>query len=132
MPFGETTQTIQATEQTVYSVTVYNKYDCEASVQMEIKPDCVSKSFIPTAFSPNGDGLNDVFRPTLINFEDYKLQVYNRWGELLYESKDVKAGWDGTFRGNPVQDGVYTYIMRYKTTEDMQWQNVGGVLTILR
>ncbi len=132
MPFGDTTQTIQATEQTVYSVTVYNKYDCEASAQMEIKPDCVSKSFIPTAFSPNGDGLNDVFRPTLINFEDYKLQVYNRWGELLYESKDVKAGWDGTFRGNPVQDGVYTYIMRYKTTEDMQWQNVGGVLTILR
>lgn len=132
MPTGETTQTIQATEQTIYTVTVYNDNECEGSDDFEVKPDCISKSFIPTAFSPNGDGLNDVFRPTLINFEDYSLSIYNRWGEKIYESTDVDEGWNGTYKGSLVQNGVYIFKMRYKTTEDLLWQNVGGTVNVVR
>jgi gliding motility-associated-like protein len=131
-PYGETTQTIQANEQLVYRVTVYNENGCEGSDDFEVRPDCISSSFIPTAFSPNDDGLNDVFKPTLINFEDYTLQIYNRWGQKIFESSDASIGWDGQFNGKTVQNGVYTYVMRYKTTEDNQWENVGGVVNVIR
>lgn len=132
MPYGENTQTIQATEQVMYTVTVYNENGCEGSATYEIRPDCVSKSFIPSAFSPNGDGLNDVFKPTLINFEEYELAVYNRWGEKIYESTDASIGWDGRYKGVAVQEGVYVFKMRYKTTEDNLWQNVGGMVNVVR
>ena len=132
MPYGETTQTIQATQQITYTVTVSNQYDCESEASFTVRPDCVSKSFIPTAFSPNGDGLNDVFKPTLINFEEYSLVVYSRWGEKIFESHDVNKGWDAFYQGEAVQDGAYHYFMRYKTTEDLKWQNVGGVVNVVR
>jgi gliding motility-associated-like protein len=132
MPYGETTQTIEATQQITYTVIVSNEYDCESTASFTVRPDCVSKSFIPTAFSPNGDGLNDVFKPTLINFENYSLEIYNRWGEKIFESTDVKLGWDASYQGEAVPDGVYHYFMRYKTTEDLQWQNVGGVVNVVR
>jgi gliding motility-associated-like protein len=132
MPYGETAQTIQATQQITYTVIVSNKYDCESTASFTVRPDCVSKSFIPNAFSPNGDGLNDIFKPTLINFENYSLEIYNRWGEKIFESTDVKLGWDAFYQGEAVQDGVYHYFMRYKTTEDLQWQNVGGVVNVVR
>ncbi|MGB1038463.1 MAG: gliding motility-associated C-terminal domain-containing protein, partial [Bacteroidia bacterium] len=131
-PFDENTQTIQATEQRVYKVTVINDNGCEGSDEMEVKPDCISKSFIPSGFTPNGDGLNDVFRPTLINYESYTLKVYNRWGEKIYEGHNAEEGWDGTYQGKIVPNGVYTYVMQYKTTEDLQWQNIGGVLNVIR
>jgi gliding motility-associated-like protein len=132
MPYGETTRTIQATEQITYTVLVSNEYECESTASFTVRPDCVSKSFIPTAFSPNGDGLNDVFKPTLINFEDYTLEVYNRWGEKIFESADASLGWNAYYNGKEVPDGVYHYFMRYKTTEDNQWQNVGGVVNVVR
>jgi len=131
-PFGETTQTIVADQQLVYRVTVYNENGCEGTDEFEVKPDCISTSFLPSAFSPNGDGLNDVFKPTLVNFEEYTLQIYNRWGEKIFESADAQDGWDGQYKGEKVQSGVYTYVMRYKSTEDNQWQNVGGVVSVVR
>ena len=132
MPYGQATKTIQATEQITYTVTVSNEYGCEGTGSFTVRPDCVSKSFIPSAFTPNGDGLNDIFRPTLINFEDYSLVIYNRWGEKIFESEDSAFGWDGTYNGAVVQNGVYSFVMRYKTTEDLQWQNVGGVVNVVR
>jgi len=132
MPYGQSTKTIQATYQITYSVTVSNEYGCEGTGSFTVRPDCVSKSFIPSAFTPNGDGLNDIFRPTLINFEDYRLVIYNRWGEKIFESDDSDFGWDGTYKGAAVQNGVYSFVMRYKTTEDLQWQNVGGVVNVVR
>ena len=131
-PYDETTQIIQATEQLIYRVTVYNENGCEGSDEMEIRPDCVSKFLIPEAFTPNNDGLNDVFKPTLVNYQEYTLLIYNRWGEKIFESSDADIGWDGTFKGLPVQMGVYTYVMRFKTTENLQWQNLGGVINLLR
>lgn len=132
MPYGETTQTIQAQDQTEYSVIVYNDNGCEGRDEFEIRSDCISTSFLPSAFSPNGDGLNDLFRPTLVNYEQFEMEIYNRWGELLFKSTDASIGWDGTYKGEVVPNGVYTYYMIYRTTEDMQWQNVGGVLNVIR
>ncbi len=70
------------------------------------------------AFSPNGDGLNDVFFVEgLESFPNTALTVYNRWGNSVYSSKDYKNNWTGTFNGNPAPDGTYFYIMRLENGE---------------
>jgi len=131
-PFGETSKTIWASEQTTYTVTVTSTLGCVGSDKFVIRPDCISKSFIPNAFSPNGDGLNDIFKPTLINFEKYTLSIYNRWGAKVFESNSAELGWDGLYNGRDAPQGVYSYVMRYKTTENDTWQNKSGALQLIR
>jgi gliding motility-associated-like protein len=73
-------------------------------------PECLDgKFFIPNAFSPNGDGNNDLFkvRTTLINIQDFYLAVYDRWGNKIFETKDKTEGWDGTYNGAQLSPNVY-------------------------
>jgi gliding motility-associated-like protein len=132
LPTGETTQVIQATEQTTYEVVVTNADGCEASGTFTIGSGCVSEYYIPTAFSPNEDGLNDVFKPTLVNFEQYELLIFNRWGEVIFRTKDVNQGWDGTYQGAPLEPGIYSYMMRFITTEDGEFQNKNGQVFLIK
>ena len=70
-------------------------------------------SFVPNAFSPNDDDVNDWFRPIGINGERFRsLEVFNRWGEKLFESGDINQGWDGNFGNIPQELGVYVYVIR--------------------
>lgn len=71
-----------------------------------------SKLFAPNAFSPNGDNLNDVFEAKGLYIKEYSIKVFNRWAEQLYESDECMKGWDATFSGNPVPDGVYVVMIR--------------------
>ncbi|MBR9859656.1 T9SS type B sorting domain-containing protein [bacterium] len=132
MPYGETTQQIIATEQIEYSVTVTNSDNCSSSDNFEVLPDCISHVHIPTAFSPNFDNINDVYKPTLINYQDYTIRIYNRWGELVFESNDVDRGWDGTYQGVDAPQGVYLYYISFTTTEEMLKRSYKGVLHLLR
>jgi len=80
------------------------------SVKVEFEP-CVCKFFLANAFSPNGDGLNDVFKPVYkCNFEDYQLIIYNRWGQEVFKTKDPDQGWDGA----NAPPGVYLLKIYYK------------------
>nr|WP_246853835.1 gliding motility-associated C-terminal domain-containing protein [Rufibacter aurantiacus] len=64
----------------------------------------------PTAFTPNNDGLNDIFRPVGTPFASrFTLQVLNRWGQIIFESKDPKTGWNGTHAGKPSPPEAYIY-----------------------
>ncbi len=71
---------------------------------------------IPTGFTPNGDGLNDIFKPlgSVMQVTDYELTMWSRWGEEVYRSTTIEQGWDGTYKGNPAITGVYAYIIKYK------------------
>ena len=70
------------------------------------------KLFMPTAFTPNGDGKNELFRPTFIGpSAKYDFKIYNRWGQLVYESKVPGAGWDGTVNGTPQKADVYVFYI---------------------
>ena len=63
---------------------------------------------MPNAFSPNGDGVNDTYRPkNYQNITEFKAMIFNRWGQCLYVWTDVNGEWDGTHKGKPVKDGVY-------------------------
>lgn len=67
--------------------------------------------YIPNAFTPNNDGQNDIFTVYGRGFERYRLQVFNRWGEKMFESNDQNVGWDGTYRGKKMNPGVYVYYV---------------------
>lgn len=72
----------------------------------------IGEVFIPNAFSPNGDGLNDLFRPTSLFINAMELEIYDRWGNLVYEGTDFVNGWDGRLDGKDLPADTYGYIMR--------------------
>ncbi len=79
---------------------------CDDTIPQKVPPPVV---FIPNIFSPNGDGSNDVFCVRGPEIDSLHLQIYNRWGNLVFESNDINDGWDGTFKGEKCEEGVYVY-----------------------
>jgi gliding motility-associated-like protein len=69
--------------------------------------------YLPNAFTPNGDGLNDIFRPTPVGIRstDY-FRVFNRYGQLMYETRQWMQGWDGTLKGKPAEPGTYVWMIK--------------------
>lgn len=131
-PGGETSQKIWATKQTVYKVTVTNADGCSGNDEFEINDDCKSHWYIPNSFSPNGDQLNDEFLPEMLNCEDYTLRIFNRWGETVFETKNINQSWDGRYKGKIVDSGNYSYFVHFKSSEDKKWYKISGVLNILK
>ena len=87
--------------------------------------------YVPNTFTPNNSGTNDVFLPIIdsgIDDATYKLQLFNRWGEMVFESKDKTVGWDGTYRGSIVQDGIFTWKITFKSPDnDKEYEYIGHV-----
>ena len=86
---------------------------------------------LPNAFSPNGDGVNDVFYVRGGPFETMHLKIYNGWGELIFETEDPLFGWDGTHDGTPEINGVYVYSV-VATTTDGKGHDRSGKVTLMR
>lgn len=74
---------------------------------------CNQLVWVPNAFTPNGDGKNDVFLPYVENVYEYRLIIFNRWGEMVFETTSQNTGWDGTFKGDRALDAVYVYKMTF-------------------
>jgi gliding motility-associated-like protein len=93
---------------------VTNKHKCVDSVQHCVVINPFFTLYIPNAFSPNGDGKNDVFAPKANFVCDFQMYIFDRWGMLLYYTDDIKHGWDGTVNGgtNYVQEDTYIYIIK--------------------
>ena len=86
--------------------------------------------FIPNAFTP--EGKNPVFRPITI-YDDpgtYMLLIYNRWGQLVFESENPELGWNGTFQNNPSPSGAYAYILTFKGFNKKEVRRTGTVMLI--
>ncbi len=96
-----------------------------------IRLDADSELIFPTAFSPNGDGVNDVFLPFQWGLEDYLLRIYNRWGEVVFEANDPASGWDGRFRGEPQEVGTYKVTVRGRGLDGRTYAAVSD-LTLVR
>jgi gliding motility-associated-like protein len=68
--------------------------------------------FVPTAFTPNGDGLNDVIRPIAVGIQKINyFSIYNRWGQMVYYTTQNKTGWDGNLKGRPQASAVYVWML---------------------
>ncbi|GAB4207944.1 MAG: hypothetical protein Fur0023_19140 [Bacteroidia bacterium] len=95
------------------SLAVTNSFGCSdtAYVKITVRPDV--SIYIPNAFTPDDDGLNDLFKPqgVGIQVQNYKMEIYNRWGNKVFHTEDFNEGWDGTYLGKPAETGVYAYYI---------------------
>jgi gliding motility-associated-like protein len=114
----------------IYTLTASNYcYSVDSAVLIELL-DCANDIYIPNAFTPNGNGLNEMFKPVFTQIErieEYKFYIYNRWGNLLYYTTDVYDGWTGY--GS--DEGVYVYIIEYKNRKEKAKQ-IKGTVTLIR
>ncbi|MCF8444743.1 MAG: gliding motility-associated C-terminal domain-containing protein, partial [Crocinitomicaceae bacterium] len=91
--------------------------------------------YVPNSFTPDGDRLNDIFLPILTagyRPGTYEFAIYNRWGERFFYTEDVDQGWDGTFKGNEVQVGTYTYTIKFKSSMDNNVYTYNGHVNLIR
>ncbi|MCX6182080.1 MAG: gliding motility-associated C-terminal domain-containing protein [Bacteroidetes bacterium] len=109
---GESTPSIIARKEAVYSVTI-SADNCSVTDQIEVIDYCPAVFNLPNAFTPNGDGNNETFFVAGQYLEDFELLIFNRWGELIYKSNDYKAHWDGNYRGKKVEQDVYVWKVHY-------------------
>ncbi len=112
---GSSEQNQLAWEEGVYWVQVADTNSCKAVDTVQLVP-CNIELLIPNAFSPNGDGLNDAFRPIFRGFETFmfNMSIYTKWGQLIFTTTDAITGWDGTIDGVPAAPGVYVYVISYE------------------
>ncbi|MBW8686770.1 gliding motility-associated C-terminal domain-containing protein [Chitinophaga rhizophila] len=130
---GSTSSTFRVTTPGTYTVTISN--ECGAmSDQIVVRyQPCEPKPHFPTGFTPNGDGHNDSFKPVVRGpMYDYDLRIYNRWGELIFLSKDQKQGWDGRYKGALVENGTYVWMLSYKKVLGGAVNVVKGEVTAIR
>mgnify|MGYP000122276890 CR=1 FL=1 len=122
---GATGASLLVLEDGLYTVTALND-GCPAEASLDVAFEiCGCTVTIPNAFTPNQDGLNDRFRPVANcgGIERYTLQIWNRWGVVVYQSQDPFLGWDGTFRGKKQELGSYVWQL------EISFQDKGRVRT---
>jgi gliding motility-associated-like protein len=136
---GAETESIAIQASGMYSVEMISNVGCYGidSVYVLILTDeppleCL---FVPNAFTPDGDGLNDIFKAvSMCELSFYNMQIYNRWGEKLYETDDISTGWDGKKDGIVLPGDVYVYKITYKEagtpTEAMNTIKAGSVIIV--
>lgn len=118
-----------------YTVTATNSCGSVTDATTVKTRDCHCVAFVPNAFSPNYDGNNDNFKVQFnCNVVFFHLQLYNRWGEKVYESFDYQEGWDGNYKGKPQPQGVYVYVLTYSGDEGAETTTykLKGSFTYLR
>jgi len=93
-----------------------------------------SPIFIPNAFSPNGDGLNDEFKviTTSSQITSFHVYIYNRWGEQIFESSDISRGWDGEYKSQQCPGGAYVYKIEYMLGSLAEIRTMSGVVVLVR
>ncbi|MBS1652993.1 MAG: gliding motility-associated C-terminal domain-containing protein [Bacteroidetes bacterium] len=94
-------------------------------------PGCISSDvFVPNTFTPNGDGENDVLYVRGLKINEIYFAVYNRWGELMFETNDKLKGWDGTYNGKPCEVGVFGWYLRVKCVNGLESFKKGNTTLI--
>lgn len=90
--------------------------------------------FAPNTFTPDGDEFNQYWKPEIsgIDIYDYDLFIFNRWGELIWENHDPSVGWDGTYKGKPIQDGTYAWRARVTNLYDDGKEEFSGSINLIR
>ena len=108
-------------------------------IQFEILPgiicDFVPEFYIPNVFSPNGDNINDEFIINTVPYVelfDIQFMMYDRWGNLLFNSSGLPVVWDGIFRGKPLPPGVYTYTFKLVNKLSLDTEFFSGDITLIR
>lgn len=120
-------------ESGTYTVTLIssNQYGCTDTIITEVVVSYFKNLFIPAAFSPNGDGINDVFTVYGKGIDSYSMHIFDRWGNSVYADEGNTAAWDGTYKGKILNPAVFVYLIRIKYI-DGTMQKMKGDVTLVR
>ncbi|RLD38112.1 MAG: hypothetical protein DRI89_14630 [Bacteroidetes bacterium] len=133
---GEITEAIQIDSMGHYVVEVISYEGCKSSDAVEILwGESGAPFYLPNAFTPNGDGLNDVFKavPKYDYVSKYQLNIFNRWGQQIFECNDIDCGWDGNYNGKASPNGVYIYKIVYdEISQPGQTKTLNGSVILVR
>lgn len=114
---------------------VLNSFGCKDSTYKEVIIHGLYLLYLPNAFTPDGNGLNETFRPygEEVDFVDnYNMKIFNRWGEKIYETNEVDKGWDGSYKGEKVPAGVYVWKIEAKELHGKKVHKTMGSVTLIR
>jgi gliding motility-associated-like protein len=129
---GAISGSIQVSDAGLYSLQVVDRHGCEGSdsIRVETKK-CPFGIYFPNAFTPNKDGLNDIFRPVIIGrLAVYKLSIYNRWGQQIFETADPGQGWNGMVKNGEQESGTYIWICTYQFSTQEKTIRKGSFLLL--
>ena len=125
---GTSTDHLLVTQAGLYSVQVGNA--CGSKQEQVLITDGYCGVFFPNAFTPNGDGLNDQFKPVVYSLSDFHWKIFNRIGQLVFETSEYNKGWDGRVHGQPAVPGVYVWICSYTRNHKVEMKK--GTLLLIR
>lgn len=112
---GSMNDSLKVTQEGIYWLMVDNRNGCTSVDSIfvdEVKCNCTI--YIPNAFTPNADGRNETFRAEYdCEIENFNFSIFNRWGEMVFESKVISGGWSGSYNGQKVPEGTYVYVIKY-------------------
>lgn len=134
-PTGDTTQWIKVEKTGDYYVIVDDFNGCKGTAGTVVKRKCPQHIYFPNAFSPNGDGINDVFKAKGQDIVSYSISVYNRWGEKVFEATDLSLGWDGKMNGKPAPLDVYFWQVSFSgfdTDKTYRKEHQKGTVTLVQ
>ncbi|MEM4326262.1 MAG: gliding motility-associated C-terminal domain-containing protein [Candidatus Pacearchaeota archaeon] len=116
-----------------YGISVTDANGCGVVRVVEVEnimTDCPHFVYLPNVFSPNGDGLNDVLYVRGKGVSWFRVVIYNRWGNKVFESGSFSVGWDGTYRGEKQDAGVYVYMIEGEYSNGESFKKSGDVALI--
>jgi gliding motility-associated-like protein len=129
---GDSTTQITVNAKGIYTVKVLDSNSCPSG-DTTIVTSCNGLSYyIPNSFTPNNDGLNDVFKVTGVNIANIDMSIYNRWGEKIFESTGEDVSWNGQYNNIHCPEMVYIYKLKIKGTNPDEIEFASGTLTLLR
>ena len=132
---GESSNDIIIDIEGTYYVTATNADGCTGMDTVVVDRKCISEIYVPNAFTPDYDGINDGFGPQGVNITNFDFYVFNRWGEQIFHSTSMDDKWDGKVNGNIVPIDVYVWKIFYRTEEDyggLKPRQKVGTVTVLR
>jgi gliding motility-associated-like protein len=119
-------------DSTTFQVIGMNIWGCEDTAYVKMEIDYTMFEIIPSAFSPNNDGRNDVFHIGHLKYQRLlEFRIFNRWGQEIFNTVDPLKGWDGTYKGVAQEAGVYNYLIRIATPDGKQ-RTFKGDVTLIR
>ncbi|MFZ9943229.1 MAG: PKD domain-containing protein, partial [Bacteroidia bacterium] len=116
-----------------YEVTLYiqSAEGCKDTITKEVTVLDEVAVWLPNSFTPNNDGINDIFFAMGTNISDFSLEIYNRWGDLVFVTDNPTKGWDGTLKNEAASQDVYVYSLKYKTINN-DLQTKFGRISLIR
>ena len=117
--------------QKLVSLLVTNSFGCSDTATKSIVVYDDFLVYVPNSFTPNGDGINDSFLIYGTGIKITDMQIFNRWGQLIFQTNALGAGWDGSYKGQPAEPGVYAYKIRV-TADNGNIKDLSGHVSLLK